>query len=486
MSPLRLLALATLCAGALLSCSESSSAGSADEDVATSTDAGITAVEDGVLVEDAAPDPGALVINEIVARPEDGGVDWVELLVVSDTPVELSEFLLVDSNDEHTPEPVGSGTLEPGAFWVIHATGEDAIEGELSYKLGAADSLTLTRAGAVVDTLEWEEGEAPEGTSFGRLPDGESAGQTLKPTPGAPNEALEGPVPASTPFVTDRVMEVVIELSDAGWNAILADPLAEAYQEANIVYDGTRVDTVAVRVKGNSSLNSVANNPNTDRFSFKVDTNYYVSGQRLRGVKKLNFNNGFKDPSMIREHVGYRLATEMGLPAPRTAFIDLTIAGNHMGLYTVVEQVDSDFVDRWFDDPDGDLYKPDWPDGHLLYQGDAFEDYGGLEIKSNEDVSDHGAFLHFVDVINHGPDEELATVLDVEFMLRYMALNTALVNLDSYTGNGHNYYCYEQSGVFTVIPWDLNEAFGNFTCGCNRAGIIGFMMDEPTCGAVDE
>ena len=40
--------------------------------------------------------------------------------------------------------------------------------------------------------------------------------------------------------------------------------------------------------------------------------------------------------------------------------------------------------------------------------------------------------------------------------------------------------------VFTVIPWDLNEAFGNFTCGCNRAGIIGFMMDEPTCGAVDQ
>ena len=53
-------------------------------------------------------------------------------------------------------------------------------------------------------------------------------------------------------------------------------------------------------------------------------------------------------------------------------------------------------------------------------------------------------------------------------MLRYMALNTSLVNLDSYTGNGHNYYCYEQAGVFTLIPWDLNEAFGNFKCSCDR------------------
>jgi spore coat protein CotH len=281
-------------------------------------------------------------------------------------------------------------------------------------------------------------------------------------------------------------MVVEIEMTQEAWGAILADPMAEEYQQANVIYDGDRLDDVAVRVKGNSSLNSVANNPNTDRFSFKLDTNRYVDGQKLRGVKKLNFNNGFKDPSMIREHIGYKLATELGLAAPRTAFVDLTVAGNHMGLYTVVEQVDDDFVERWFPDPDGDLYKPDWPDGHLMYQGDAFEDYGGLEIKTNEDTSDHSAFLHLVDVINHGADEDVEAVVHTDSMLRYMALNTALVNLDSYTGNGHNFYCYEMSGAFVMIPWDLNEAFGNFTCGCNRAGIIEFMMDEPTCGAVAE
>ena len=69
-------------------------------------------------------------------------------------------------------------------------------------------------------------------------------------------------------------------------------------------------------------------------------------------------------------------------------------------------------------------------------------------------------------------------------MLRYLALNSLLVNLDSYSGNGHNYYIYEQSGVFTPIPWDLNEAFGNFTCGCSRAEIIGHLIDDPTCDAM--
>ena len=133
-------------------------------------------------------------------------------------------------------------------------------------------------------------------------------------------------------FPQDRVIEVVIEMAPGAWQAILDAPEAEEYQQAAIIYDGERLDNVAVRTKGNSSLNSVAGNPNSVRFPFKVDTNRYVDGQKLRGVKKLNFNNGFKDPSLIREHLGYRLARELGLPAPRTAFVDLTIAGIHMGL----------------------------------------------------------------------------------------------------------------------------------------------------------
>jgi len=287
--------------------------------------------------------------------------------------------------------------------------------------------------------------------------------------------------PQESPFVTERVLEVVIEMEASAWQAILADPLAEEYHPAAVVYDGERLDNVAVRVKGNSSLHSVAGNPNSVRYSFKLDTNRYVGGQKLRGVKKLNFNNGFKDPSLIREHLGYRLAREMGLPAPRTAFADLTVAGVHLGLYTVVEHVDDDFVESRFPVGDGDLYKPDFPDGRLNYRGDSFSDYSGIELKTNEDSSDHSAFLRLVDVLAHGSDSELGEVLNVEEALRYIALNTLLVNLDSYTGNGHNYYLYEEEGTFQLIPWDLNEAFGNFNCGCDRDSLITLMMDEPTC-----
>jgi len=433
---------------------------------------------------DAAESLGDLVLNEVVARPDGDGPDWVELFVAGGETVDLSQYSLVDDAEGRESASIGQGSLEPGEFLVLDAVGTDAESGQLPFKLGGNDAVTLARNGTAVDSLAWDEHQVEEGTSFGRLPDGEGAGQVLSPTRGAPNQALDELPINDSPFITDRVLVVEIELEDDAWQAILDDPESETYQSANLVYDGERLDEVAVRVKGNSSLNAVAGDPDSVRFSFKLDTNRIVSGQKFRGVKKLNFNNGFKDPSLIREHLGYRLAREFGLPAARTAFVDLTVAGLHLGLYTVVEHVDDDFVERWFDEDDGDLYKPDWPDGDLLYRGDAIEDYAGLELQTNEDTSDHSAFLRFVDVINHGADDELQGVLDAEMMLRYMALNTVLVNLDSYTGNGHNYYCYEQDGVFVVIPWDLNEAFGNFKCGCNRDGILELMMDEPTCGAV--
>jgi len=287
----------------------------------------------------------------------------------------------------------------------------------------------------------------------------------------------------STLFDSSRVVEVRIELATADWDAMLADPRAEEYHPADLIFDGTTVSNVAVRTKGNSSLNSVAQT-GSHRFSFKLDLNKYVSGTSLHGQKKFVLNNGFKDASLMQEHLAYRLMRDFGVPAPRTAFVDLWVGGEHMGLYTLVEAVDGDFVDDHFAIADGDSYKPEVGTGELRDQGDDITAYRQLEPESNQDTTDHGAFLALIRAINRG--ESLTAALDVAEAIDYLAVSTALVNLDSYQGMGHNYYLYEQESVFTVIPWDLNEAFGTFNCGCGIDGLIGFFVDEPTCGPLAE
>jgi spore coat protein CotH len=431
---------------------------------------------------------GVLAINEIVAAGGEGS-DWFEVIVLGDTPVDLSRFTVVDDSSKHEQAALGTTVLEPGEFYVVKALSDDETSDDpyVPFKLGSDDSLTLFEDGVAIDTLDWADGEAPEGTSYGRLPDGTGEAQMLSPTPGAANEALENYTPPCTdPFDPSRVAKVEFEFTGNGWKAIQDNPAAEEFQEAAFIFDGERVEKVAIRTKGNSSLNSSANS-NTTRFPFKVDFNEYVDGQAFCGIKKLAFNTGFKDPSLMREHIAYKLGAEVGLYSPRTMYADLWVNGEHVGLYLMVEPVDDDFfIEKHFANDDGDLYKPDWPAGHLMDQGNTLEDYPGVEIENNQETSDHSKLMKLIQVTNHGPNEELDSVLNVEMMLRYAAFNALLVNLDSYTGNGHNYYIYEQESVFTIIPWDLNEAFGNFTCGCNTNAILSFLIDEPTCGSLAE
>jgi spore coat protein H len=111
-----------------------------------------------------------------------------------------------------------------------------------------------------------------------------------------------------------------------------------------------------------------------------------------------------------------------------------------------------------------------------------------MGLKTNENKPEHSALLRFLDVLNNEPDETFATeiekVLDVDQVLRFLAVSAVLVHLDNYIGMGHNYYLYEVDGKFTIIPWDLNMSFGDFNSGLDRSGIINFMIDEPTAGAV--
>lgn len=133
--------------------------------------------------------------------------------------------------------------------------------------------------------------------------------------------------------------------------------------------------------------------------------------------------------------------------------------------------------------PPGGMATPGMPgnqSGNLLEQ---------MGLKTNENKPDNSALFSLLDALNKETDEtfqkEIEKVLDVDEVLRYLAVSTVLVHLDNYTGQfGHNYYLYEVDGKFTIIPWDMNMSFGGFNSGIDRQRIIDFYIDEPTAGPV--
>ncbi|MFC1921454.1 CotH kinase family protein [Chloroflexota bacterium] len=266
-------------------------------------------------------------------------------------------------------------------------------------------------------------------------------------------------------------------------------------------YDGELIPDIAIKPKGNSSLNQ-ALKEGSIRIGWKADINYYNPDANLNGVIKLNFSNGFSDPTLIREALAYEVFREIGIPASRCAFVDLWVNDDHLGVYTMVEQVDKAFIRQHFPDDNGNLYKPEMPAGFLNWTERDYErilaELGDnainnrrnlmerMDLKTNEKNPDHSLLFRFLDIINGAPNEtfvrEIEQVLDVDEALRYLAVSTLLAHLDNYIAMGHNYYLYEDQGKFVILPWDLNMAFGTFNYSLNREKIINYYIDEPTGG----
>lgn len=267
-------------------------------------------------------------------------------------------------------------------------------------------------------------------------------------------------------FQDDTVNEINIEIDEADWQDMLENPLEEEYHKANATINGETIGNVAIRTKGNNSLTSVANS-DSDRYSFKLDFDYYDNNGNYYGLKKLCLNNNYSDNSSMSEYISYKIMGEMGLDVPECAYSHITVNGEEWGLYLAVEPVDEVFLAEHFADATGDLYKPEGVGGtgaDLVYNGDDISAYTGLNLKTNLNSSDGKEILALMQALEDG--EGLEEVLDVEKALKYIAANVALANFDSYLGNTtHNFYLYEENGRFTIIPWDMNLAFGGFGGG---------------------
>lgn len=267
-------------------------------------------------------------------------------------------------------------------------------------------------------------------------------------------------------FQEDTVNEINIEIDEADWQDMLENPLEEEYHKANVTINGETIGNVAIRTKGNNSLTSVANS-DSDRYSFKLDFDYYDNNGNYYGLKKLCLNNNYSDNSSMREYISYKIMGEMGLDVPECAYSHITVNGEEWGLYLAVESVDEVFLAAHFADATGDLYKPEGVGGtgaNLVYNWDDISAYTGLNLKTNLNSSDGKEILALMQALEDG--EGLEEVLDVEKALKYIAANVALANFDSYLGNTtHNFYLYEENGRFTIIPWDMNLAFGGFGGG---------------------
>jgi len=287
-------------------------------------------------------------------------------------------------------------------------------------------------------------------------------------------------------FDKEEVIEINIEMQDADWEWIIENATDEEYRGGNITINGETFYNVGIRPKGNSSLREVANDNTTDRYSFKIKFDKYVDGQTYYGLDELVINNMMSDATYMKEYLSYDLFEKMDIVTPLYSFANININDEPWGLYLAVESTDESYLKRNFGTEYGNLYKPESPGSSLEWIDEDHSSYQGIKDNALTKVTDEDFdnVIELINSLNNGSDVD--KYLDVDEVLRYFAVNTLLVNLDSYAGSfNHNYLLYEENGFFSILPWDLNMSFAGFQMN-DAQKAIDFSIDTPYSGNAED
>lgn len=389
-------------------------------------------------------------------------------------------------------------------------------------------------------------------------------------------------------FDRDQIISVDIQIDEKDWEELLSHAIEESYYACDVNINGTTFCDVGIRTKGNTSLKSIANDPDTDRYSLKLEFDQYVKGQTCFGLDKLVLNNNYADATNMKEAIVYDMYQYLDADASLYNYAKVSVNGEYWGVYLALEAVEESFLLRNYGVETGELYKPENMDGGgerdfgsgnprqnvpgdgqeravsgeipefpggengeipelpVGENGEAPEFPGGesREIPESPDIengeapefpggenggrpefpggekgrgsrfmggggsdlnytddeldsyttiwegavtdttdADHKRVITALNQIHSGAN--LEEYLDVDAVLKYMAVHTFVVNLDSLSGNmTHNYYLYESDGQLNILPWDYNLSFGGMAMGKNSSAseMINYPIDTPFSG----
>lgn len=391
---------------------------------------------------------------------------------------------------------------------------------------------------------------------------------------------------AYTPEYADRIFNgdiISIEISadPDEWQNMLDNAMNEEYIQADVTINGTLFSDVGIRPKGNNSLQMVSSS-DSDRYSFKIKFDEYISGQTCYGLDMLVLNNMIGDPTYMKEYTTFHMMETLGIDTPYYGYSDISVNGEKWGLYFTLEAYNDSYELRvsgdesgvlynvkssggagqgqkedpgntdlpqersgnfedlknfddmerpqlpGMEDPEnavtpqmpgaeapGDTVSPAFPDnegssgwdmknfrgengeggnfgrggmgagqsgGSLVYTDDDPDSYPSIfeNVVGSADNKDYEKVIAALKALDSG--ENIEEYFDVDEILRYLAVHTFVVNLDSYSSEmAQNYYIYENDGIIKILPWDYNYAWGAFQGG-GASETVNFPIDTPVSG----
>lgn len=273
------------------------------------------------------------------------------------------------------------------------------------------------------------------------------------------------------------------EVEEATWHEQYR---GDSYKwQGTLVYDGRVYDHIRYRMRG--GVWRYAMGKNMWKFDFNRGHDFVARdnyGERFdvpwtklnlgANIQQGNFEH--RGEQGMFESVGFRLFNMAGVESPETAFVTFRIVdeeqeqdssdqynGDFWGMYLAVEQINNRFLDN-HELGDGNLYKmengtgPAGADGEKKNQGDNA-------------VTDYSDLLFFRNTYPRQTDVGWwRQNFDLERYYSYQVIVQGIHHYDICCGKNYYYYNHPITGLWQVIPWDLDLTWADNMYLANGGG----------------
>jgi len=219
-------------------------------------------------------------------------------------------------------------------------------------------------------------------------------------------------------------------------------------------------------------------------WSLKFDTKFL-------GRKSVKLRAMANDPTLMREKLSIELFKAVSVPVQEGTYARLFINGDVFGLYSIIDSLSGKWISNYIHGDNkakiGTSYNiisspPKGPYADLKYLGDNYEAYSGNNVyevdEYDEDAikvdNEPAKWKHLIEftklydnwVNNYSNDtsqkaiDELEKFLNIESVLRVLAVESLLVALDNFwlvMSNAALYYNPERKN-YQILPYDFDEA----------------------------
>lgn len=265
-----------------------------------------------------------------------------------------------------------------------------------------------------------------------------------------------------------EIPHLKVTISPAYLDSMYAHGDEEIYFPAQLKVD-TSVFNVKVRFKGSTSLLYPKKS-----WAIKFENNL----NPFR-ASRINLHADYKDYSSMRNFLLLRLFDHLGMPSPQIRHITYEVNEQPYGVYTQVEQIDEEFLER------------NGKEAVALYKAN---NHGGLMAPAVRDEyykiiweMDAGTDKNFDDLRRYlnkclywskeDFDNNIEKTINTDNFLTFFAVHFVFVDLDNFT---KNIFLNKNSNTqkYELIPWDNEGSFGNSALGQFNENYTSYNFNE--------